>query len=96
MEKQTINRHGTLNVYEIAGLAIAASAIAAATVLVAVRRMYRGQELRGSAGMSNQPAIDPEQVPQHFSEDLIIPGFTQTGAEIADEDARDGRSHEGV
>ena len=36
-----------------------------------------------------QPAVDtemPAAPPSHFSEDLVIPGFTETGAQIEEDD----------
>jgi hypothetical protein len=46
-----------------------------------------------------QPAVDramQAEVPDHFSEELIVPGFTATGADIERQDETLGRSPEGV
>jgi hypothetical protein len=40
--------------------------------------------------------VAPAEIPQHFSEDLVVPGFTETGAEIVKQDREEGRSPEGV
>jgi hypothetical protein len=46
-----------------------------------------------------QPAVDTvmqADIPDHFTEDLIVPGFTETGAEIQKDDETLGRSPEGA
>ena len=46
-----------------------------------------------------QPAVDtvaPAEVPHHFTETLLVPGYTFTGEQILEQDDADGRSPEGV
>lgn len=46
-----------------------------------------------------QPAVTAQMaahVPDHFSEELIVPGFTETGQDIERQDEEHGRSPEGV
>jgi hypothetical protein len=46
-----------------------------------------------------QPAVDtsmPTKVPDHFTEDVILPGFTETGQDVERDDETEGRSPEGV
>jgi hypothetical protein len=46
-----------------------------------------------------QPAVSTAsqtEVPNHFSEDLIVPGFTHTGPEIVEQDIREGARPDGV
>ncbi len=52
-----------------------------------------------ASGPTMQPAVGivmPAQVPHHFTEDIVIPGFTETGQDIELQDDADGRSPEGV
>jgi hypothetical protein len=53
----------------------------------------------GAERIPPQPEIDtamPDVVPSHFSENLVIPGFTETGAQVEQDDDTQGRSPEGV
>jgi hypothetical protein len=46
-----------------------------------------------------QPEVDmamPADVPTHFTEEIVIPGFTETGADVERDDDTLGRSPEGV
>ena len=85
----------------IAGLALVTSTIAALVVLFGLRRLLGRaptERLTGT-GQTVQPAVDAQMaadMPEHFSEDLVIPGFTQTGIDIEEQDAQSGRSSEGV
>lgn len=48
---------------------------------------------------SVQPAVDTEmtvEIPHHFTEDLIVPGLTETGQDVLRDDDTLGRSPEGV
>lgn len=98
-DRRRLEGLGGLNAYQIAGLAIAVSSVVAAAVLLAVRRLIgrdQGAEPELSIG---QPPIGPEtsaEMPHHFSEELIVPGFTETGSEISEQDATDGHAPEGV
>ena len=52
-----------------------------------------------AGGQAVQPAVDivmPVEVPQHFTEDIVIPGFTETGQDVELQDDTSGRSPEGV
>ena len=53
----------------------------------------------GTPEAAAQPAVDTTvsaERPAHFSEDLLIPGLTHTGAEIEAGDEEEGRHPEGV
>lgn len=91
MNQEQVKTLGTLNGYQVAGLAFVASAVAAVATLVVLRRTILR---RPDAAAEALTATDG--VPHHFSENLIIPGFTATGEQIADQDAEEGRSPEGV
>jgi hypothetical protein len=92
-----------LNALQIAGLTLLASTAVAVGVFFIFRRR-RGSVEQQEAEHSRtqvpiQPAVNtvaPAQVPHHFSEDLVVPGFTETGTEIAEQDRTEGRSPEGV
>ncbi|MDQ2743636.1 MAG: hypothetical protein M3Z66_15275 [Chloroflexota bacterium] len=46
-----------------------------------------------------QPAVSaemPAHLPHHFTEDVILPGFTETGQDVERQDDTEGRSPEGV
>jgi hypothetical protein len=88
---------------------VGAVILAAAVVLIGTQRQSRestttGEEARAEQQPSRQqppiqPAVDTvlsASIPHHFSEDLVIPGFTATGADIVRQDDREGRSPEGV
>jgi hypothetical protein len=92
-----------LNAIQIAALTVLASTVAAVGVFMVVRRRGRRDEQRTEEGRLSQipiqPAVNtvaPAEIPQHFSEDLVVPGFTETGAEIVKQDREEGRSPEGV
>lgn len=88
MTRQELKGLAALNGYQVAGLAFVASAVAAVVTLVVLRRTI----LRPPPEAENTPP----GAAVHFSEDLTIPGFTSTGEQIADRDANEGRSPEGV
>lgn len=105
------SRLARLKSYQIAGLTVVISTIAAIAVFLAFEWKQGTAEITLSTqpgdGSSNnaprdamQPAIDTvvtsTHVPRHFSEDVVLPGLTETGADIAHEDATKGRSPEGV
>jgi hypothetical protein len=57
------------------------------------------RRLRLHASIPDQPAIDrpvSETAPPHFTEDMVIPGFTETGEQIEQDDDTTGRSPGGV
>jgi hypothetical protein len=90
MQREQLKGLAALNGYQVAGLAFLASAAAAIATLVVLRRTI----LRRPATAPGAAA--PSGVPNHFSEDLTIPGFTATGEQIAEQDANEGHSPEGV
>lgn len=99
MEQDTVTVKKVLNAYQIAGLALATSTFVAVAVLVVLRRTILSRPTTDdSAGTgAAQPAVDteiPSQTPRHFSEDLIIPGFTETGSDIL-KDQDEGRPSAG-
>ncbi len=103
MDQPKTARLARLNAYQVAGLAIVSSAVAAGAVLLLMRRfVFRPQSRQETLPTGEpevQPAVEtsaPTETPHHFSENLIVPGKTATGTEISEQDARDGRSPEGV
>jgi hypothetical protein len=97
-----------LSAIRITLLAFVTSTVAAVGMLLALRGLLLKKEAlpadpreidtRGGEG-TVQPAVETEMdstLPHHFSEDLIIPGFIQTGVEVEQRDAESGRSPEGV
>lgn len=98
------DRLARLNGYQIAGVAAVTSTVAAVIVLLAVRRIVKSWAAR-VLERQGDPVRDPghvteatmeQPVPDHFSETIIIPGLTETGSEIAQQDATDGHAPEGV
>jgi hypothetical protein len=100
MNQDTVSR---LSGLQIAVLAFLASAGVAVAVYFGLRRgripgrfssgrTTRHTDVPGESGRPSHAA----DTPHHFSEDLIVPGFTHTGDEIAEQDAEQGRSSEGV
>jgi hypothetical protein len=107
MERRTLTPTKPYQVAALAGLALLASALVAVGILYAVRSRVRGapseQDPSGNPAASTsvpiQPAVDtiaPAHVPHHFSESLIVPGFTETGTDVERQDRTDGRSPGGV
>jgi len=99
VETEKADRLGELNGYQIAGLAALASTVAALAVVFILRR----------TGILGAPAIAPEgrihagvphsadsETPRHFSEELLVPGKTFTGTQVAEQDRSEGQSPEGV
>lgn len=109
MDAQNRIRLARLNSLQIAGLAVLTSTLAALSVLFAVR-LAMGRHRPVTADVATampestapdtvQPAVDSEmeaRLPHHFTEDLIIPGFTETGQDVLRDDETAGRSPEGV
>lgn len=94
-----VNRLGELNAYQIAGLAIVVSTATALSVLYAMRHLTSERTPHGDGETSTLPKARGEgisRVPHHFSENLTVPGFTETGREVSERDARQGRSPEGA
>jgi len=96
MKQEKLAVLGRLNAYQIAGLSIVMSTAAALGVLFTIRRWFSGrigpraQETASGVGGAGRAT------PEHFSEDLLLPGITHTGDQIRHEDSRAGRSPEGV
>lgn len=92
-----------LGPFQLAGIALAASIVSAILVMLAGRR-WKGAEGRaldvsGAKRIPQQPEVDmamPSTIPSHFTEELILPSFTETGADVERDDDTLGRSPEGV
>lgn len=107
MERERLT---TRNSLQIAGLGVLVSAIVSLGVIFTMRFLTGSQRpssdtdewSNGSARGTPppvQPAVGiemPATVPHHFTEDVVIPGFTETGQDIELQDDTDGRSPEGV
>ena len=99
MDREKTDRLGELNGYQIAALAILASTLAALGVLYALRRIGILGAPPVPPEFATQPAVphgQEERTPDHFTEELLVPGITHTGEEIAEQDRENGRSPEGV
>lgn len=86
----------------LAGIAMAGSVISAILVMLAGRLFNRVQSKAIDTSANRippQPEADmamPTTVPSHFTEELILPSFTETGADVERDDDTWGRSPEGV
>jgi hypothetical protein len=97
MDQHSAGTLGRLNSYQVAGLAVLTSAIAAGAVLIIMRRfVFQTPDGSETSRQEAERTMSGAEIPTHFSEDLIIPGKTATGPEIEDQDATEGRSPEGV
>jgi hypothetical protein len=101
MDREKVDRLSGLSALQIALLAIAGSTVAAVATLIGLRRtgMVRSRSDANQASVQLQPAVrvmTAAAVPNHFSEDIVLPGITFTGADVRVRDERDGRSPEGV
>lgn len=82
------------------------SALTAALTITAIILFRRSRRSKGKGHSADdpmmfqaQPAVSTEMsasVPHHFTEDLIIPGFTETGQQVEEQDDTLQRSPEGV
>jgi hypothetical protein len=64
-----------------------------------VRAPERQTDATGADRIPPQPDVEtamPATAPSHFTEELVIPGFTETGADVERDDETLGRSPEGV
>ena len=100
MEKEKVDRISGLGALQIAALAIGGSTIVALATLAALKRLglVRGAPA-SEPDILPQPAVPTRsqtEVPHHFTEDVVVPGHTYTGADILAQDERAGRSPEGV
>lgn len=78
-----------------------AATIATLLFLLLVGRSRPGTDSDAASGSTPpiEPAIDtfmPATLPQHFTEDLILPGLTETGQDVERQDDMFGRSPEGA
>lgn len=103
MDKEKVDRFSGLSALQIALLAMLGSTVAAIATLIGLRRIgivgSRAEADSTAATTPPQPAVPVNtapSLPTHFSEDIVLPGLTFTGAEVSAQDERDGRSPEGV
>ncbi len=101
MESEKVDRLSALSALQIAGLAIAGSTLIAVATLIGLRRLGLVRSLpQENAGTGEpQPAVPvatSASIPKHFSENVVVPGITYTGADVRRQDEQDGRSPEGV
>lgn len=96
-------RLAELGPLQLAAIAMAASIASALLVVLAGRLWTNNQgspiDDSGVERIPSQPDVDtamPADVPSHFTEELIVPGFTETGADVERDDDTLGRSPEGV
>lgn len=98
MDRAKLDVRAPQGAVSVAALALFGSAIAAIATRYILRRtlLSSGPRLRPTPV---QPAIGkemPDAVPSHFTEDLIVPGFTATGADVERQDDVFERSPSGV
>jgi hypothetical protein len=98
METQQPSKLARLNAYQIAGLALLTSTVAAVSVLIAIRFALNDD---ASVEKPREPDLATDtrtngRTPDHFSEDSVVRGFTGTGPDVLRQDAERGRSPEGV
>lgn len=98
MDSQKVDRLAGLTALQIAALALGGSTIAAVVTLIGLRRigLVRARSDANPAPRAAGPVMPAVAVPRHFSEDVVVPGITSTGADVRKQDERDGRSPEGV
>lgn len=93
----------TFKIGAMAALALITSTLTALGMLMFLRtkrhaRIEREEDWKADEPFA-QPAVDTTvsaKTPRHFSEELVVPGVTQTGLDIEHEDMLQGRSPEGV
>jgi len=104
MQPDQLSDAKTYRVAAVAGIAaIIASSVTALTVIFFLRwqrqtHAEKRDELQVEQ-VPTQPAVNtiaPAQMPDHFTENLLVPGITHPGSEIAQHDDSEGRSPEGV
>lgn len=107
MEREPIT---TKNSLQIAALGVLVSAMVSLSIIFTLRFLAASRACSPAMDTSSngstrgtpppiEPAIGiemPATVPQHFTEDVVIPGFTETGQDVELQDDIDGRSPEGV
>lgn len=88
---------------QLATYAMVAS-IGSALLVLLLTRFWQGAagpqiDTTGVERIPPQPDVDvavPATVPSHFTEELVIPGITETGADVERDDETLGRSPEGI
>jgi hypothetical protein len=103
MQRIHLSASTTYRAALLGAIAIGSSVLTALGVVFIVRSR-QSRTRNGIRGLQVeripiQPAVDtavPSQAPDHFSEDLLVPGRTYTGPEIVQQDIEEGRSPEGV
>lgn len=94
-----------LGPFHLAAGAMVFSLLISLMVMAATWLLTRAGSAPQTEGSSTETpsVVQPEletpistEPPSHFTEEIIVPGFTQTGAQIAEEDATRGSSPEGV
>lgn len=83
-----------LKSYQMGALGIVVSTVIAGAMVLLLRKTAFAPSEYWSPGDSETGA--PAATPHHFSETLVVPGFTETGEEIAEQDAVFGQAPEGV
>lgn len=101
MDSEQVDRLSALSALQIAGLAIVGSTLVAVATLIGLRRLgvVRSRPMEYAGAPTAQPAVPvvtSTSVPNHFSEHIVIPGMTFTGADVRRQDELEGRSPEGV
>lgn len=100
MEHATSSAPKPLQIASLAGLATLTSSVVAVAVHYAVRMRRRApRSVTYSADqleVETVPSPGSSHTPDHFSEDVILPGFTATGAQVREDGITRGRSPEGV
>jgi hypothetical protein len=98
MEREKVDRFSGLSALQIALLAMAASTVAAVGTLLGLRRfgIVRKPSGANEVAVPAVPTRTGTSFPNHFSEEIVVPGITYTGAEVQKQDEREGRSPEGV
>lgn len=84
----------------LGAIALFASALTAVLMLIVLRQRSAHPAGEKASGQTPaRPVVDTvamARMSNHFSEDLLVPGLTHTGPEIAEQAVRQGRSPEGV
>jgi hypothetical protein len=99
MDQEKVETRTELNGYQLAGLAVVASTVAALAVLYIVRLLGIVGPQAMPDGGDTQPAVPHapgDGASTHFSEELLVPGLTYSGVEVEEQDRTEGRSPEGV
>lgn len=103
MERDQLRQTNARQVVGLAAVALLSSTLTALGVVFALRKRRKAALDRAAITRAEnapiQPAINteaPSGVPDHFTENLLVPGHTYSGIQIEEQDDRLGRSPEGV